>query len=215
MPIMLTIAVSKGRIWDDAQTLLNAVGCPPRADSVESRSLVIPTAADDVRLIIVRAQDVPTYVACGAAIAGIAGGDVLLEQQPQGIYQPLDLNIARCRLVAATTEDFDLDAVQQKITVATKYVNLARDYFARRGVHAQYIKLSGTMELAPLVKLADVIVDLVETGDTLRANGLHEIAEIRRMSAKFIVNRVMARKNPRLAALQQQLAEAVQHQQTV
>lgn len=207
---MLTLAVSKGRIFDEVRPLLAAAGFAPDVAALESRSLLIPTAAADVRLIIVRAQDAQTYVAAGAADAGIAGSDVLAENPMEEVCQPLDLRVARCRLSAAAAEDFVEDERRGgRITVATKYVNLSREYFNRRGMRGNYIKLHGTMELAPLVGMADVIVDLVDTGDTLRAHHLRELAVIRQISAMFIINRAAARKNGQLADLQQKLARVV------
>ena len=206
---MLTIAVSKGRIWDETRPLLTRAGCAPDETAMRSRSLIIPTARADVRLIVVRAQDAPIYVARGSADAGIAGSDMLAENPLENIYQPLDLKIACCRLAVAAKESFDLRRRTKKLAVATKYINLARAYFSRRGVSAEYVKLYGGMELAPLVGLADAIVDLVDSGATLRANGLVEIDVIQQVSAFFIINQMAARKNRELAALQQCLAEAV------
>ena len=209
---MITLAVSKGRIYNEAEPLLQKIGCAPDTTALRSRSLIIPTANVDVRLIVVRGQDAPTYVACGAADAGIVGSDVLAEATPETLYQPLDLRIACCRVVAAAMDASVLDArglENKKITVATKYINLARDYFTRCGISANYIKLYGTMELAPLLGVADVIVDVADTGDTLRAHNLKEIALIREVSSVFIVNRVAARKNTALANFEQRLARAI------
>lgn len=204
---MLTLAISKGRIWNEAQPLLAALGCAPM--TTNTRSLILPTAAADVRLIIVRAQDAPVFIACGAADVGIAGGDVLAEKPLADLYQPLELGIARCRLVAAAKKDTSLTPPDGKLTVATKYPALARAYFNRQGISADYIKLHGTLELAPLVGLADVIVDIADSGDTLRAHGLEEIAAIHQFSAMLITNRAASRRNPQVADLQARLAEII------
>jgi ATP phosphoribosyltransferase len=186
---MLTLALSKGRILDDALPMLRAAGIEVEAD--DSRKLILATNRADVRVVLVRASDVPTYVQQGGADLGVAGLDVLLEHGGQGLYQPLDLGIARCRLSVATRDDFDYaNAVKQgsRIRVATKYVSLARDHFADKGVHVDLIKLYGSMELAPLTGLADAIVDLVSSGNTLKANHLVEVECIRDISARLIVN---------------------------
>jgi ATP phosphoribosyltransferase len=186
---MLTLALSKGRILDDALPMLRAAGIEVEAD--DSRKLILATNRADLRVVLVRASDVPTYVQQGGADLGVAGLDVLLEHGGQGLYQPLDLGIARCRLSVATRDDFDYaNAVKQgsRIRVATKYVGLARDHFADKGVHVDLIKLHGSMELAPLTGLADAIVDLVSSGSTLKANHLVEVECIRDISARLIVN---------------------------
>jgi ATP phosphoribosyltransferase len=186
---MLTLALSKGRILDDALPMLRAAGIEVEAD--DSRKLILATNRAGLRVVLVRASDVPTYVQQGGADLGIAGLDVLLEHGGQGLYQPLDLGIARCRLSVATRDDFDYaNAVKQgsRIRVATKYVGLARDHFADKGVHVDLIKLYGSMELAPLTGLADAIVDLVSSGTTLKANHLVEVECIRDISARLIVN---------------------------
>jgi ATP phosphoribosyltransferase len=188
---VITIALSKGRIFDETLPLLAAAGVRPLENPETSRKLIIATNRDDVRLVIVRASDTPTYVQYGAAEIGIAGKDVLLEHGGAGLYQPLDLGIAACRLMVAARSDFDYSrAVQQgaRIRVATKYMQTARDHFADKGVHVDLIKLYGSMELAPLVGLADAIVDLVSTGNTLRANDLRVVEEIKPISARMIVN---------------------------
>ena len=188
---MITIALSKGRIYDETMPLLKAAGIVARGDPETSRKLIIPTNRRDVRLIIVRATDVPTYVQYGAADLGVAGKDVLDEHGGQGLYQPLDLKIARCRMVVAVQKGFDYRrAVRQgaRLRVATKYVQTAREHFAAKGVHVDLIKLYGSMELAPLTGLADAIVDLVSTGKTLRANNLKAVEEIAPLSARLIVN---------------------------
>jgi ATP phosphoribosyltransferase len=186
---MLTLALSKGRILDDALPMLRAAGIEVEAD--DSRKLILATNRAELRVVLVRASDVPTYVQQGGADLGVAGLDVLLEHGGQGLYQPLDLGIARCRLSVATRDDFDYaTAVRQgsRIRVATKYVGLARDHFADKGVHVDLIKLYGSMELAPLTGLADAIVDLVSSGNTLKANHLVEVECIRDISARLIVN---------------------------
>jgi len=188
---VITIALSKGRIYDETMPLLKAAGIVARGDPETSRKLIIPTNRRDVRLIIVRATDVPTYVQYGAADLGVAGKDVLDEHGGQGLYQPLDLKIARCRMVVAVQKGFDYRrAVRQgaRLRVATKYVQTAREHFAAKGVHVDLIKLYGSMELAPLTGLADAIVDLVSTGKTLRANNLKAVEEIAPLSARLIVN---------------------------
>ncbi len=185
------IALSKGRILDETGPLLARVGLSPREDPERSRKLVIPTARRDVRLIIVRASDTPTYVAHGAADLGIAGKDVLSEHGGEGLYQPLDLGIARCRMMVAVRKGFDYaGAVQQgaRLRVATKYLQTTREFFAAKGVHVDLIRLYGSMELAPILGLADAIVDLVATGKTLRANKLEAVEEIMPVSARLIVN---------------------------
>lgn len=189
----ITIALSKGRIFDETAALLKTAGIVPKDDPETSRKLIIETSRSDVRLIIVRASDTPTYVQYGAADLGIAGKDVLMEHGGTGLYQPLDLGIARCRMMVAVPEGFDYErAVQQgaRLRVATKYIQTAREHFAAKGVHVDLIKLYGSMELAPLVGLADAIVDLVSSGDTLRANKLRAVEEIAPISSRLIVNQV-------------------------
>lgn len=187
----ITIALSKGRIFEDTAPLLKAAGIVALDDPESSRKLILSTNRANVRLIIVRASDVPTYVQYGAADLGIAGKDVLHEHGGSGLYQPLDLNIARCRMMVAVPEGFDYDsAVRQgaRLRIATKYVQTAREHFAGKGVHVDLIKLYGSMELAPLVGLADAIVDLVSSGNTLKANNLKAVEEIMPISARLIVN---------------------------
>jgi ATP phosphoribosyltransferase len=188
---VITIALSKGRIFEETAPLLKAAGIIARDDPEKSRKLILRTNRADVRLVIVRATDVPTYVQYGAADLGIAGKDVLDEHGGQGLYQPLDLKIARCRMVVAAPAGFDYRrAVRQgaRLKVATKYVRTAREHFAAKGVHVDLIKLYGSMELAPLTGLADAIVDLVSTGRTLQANNLKTVEEIAPLSARLIVN---------------------------
>jgi ATP phosphoribosyltransferase len=187
----ITIALSKGRIFDETLPLLNVAGIVPGEDPETSRKLILPTNRSDVRLIIVRASDVPTYVQYGAADMGVAGKDVLNEHGGAGLYQPLDLNIARCRMMVAVRNDFDyVSAVRQgaRLRVATKYVQTAREHFAAKGVHVDLIKLYGSMELAPLVGLSDAIVDLVSSGGTLKANNLKAVEEIAQISSRLVVN---------------------------
>jgi ATP phosphoribosyltransferase len=188
---MITIALSKGRIFEETMPLLNAAGISALEDPESSRKLILPTNRADVRLIIVRASDVPTYVQYGAADMGVAGKDVLNEHGGDGLYQPLDLNIAKCRMMVAVRNDFDYEAaVKQgaRLRVATKYVKTAREHFAAKGVHVDLIKLYGSMELAPLVGLSDAIVDLVSSGATLKANNLKAVEEIAPISSRLVVN---------------------------
>ncbi|BEI38151.1 MAG: ATP phosphoribosyltransferase [Polynucleobacter sp.] len=188
---MLTLALSKGRIFEETAPVLAKAGIRPLEDPEQSRKLIIPTSNPEVQIIIVRASDVPTYVQFGAADFGVAGLDVLLEKGSDGLYVPIDLGIARCRMAVAVKNGFDYAAaVRQgsRLRVATKYVNCAREHFANKGVHIDTIHLYGSMELAPLVGLADAIVDLVSTGNTLRANNLIEVESIADISARLIVN---------------------------
>ncbi len=188
---MITIALSKGRIFEETLPLLAAAGIVPSENPEESRKLIIGTNRDDVRLVIVRASDVPTYVQYGAADIGIAGKDVLLEHGGAGLYQPLDLRIAKCRMSVAVPAGFDYAAAIKRgarLRVATKYLNTAREHFAAKGMHVDLVKLYGSMELAPLVGLADAIVDLVSSGATLRANHLLEVEEIMQISSRLIIN---------------------------
>ena len=187
----LSIALSKGRILAETVPFLARIGARPKEDAESSRRLILGTARRGVRLIMVRAADVPTYVGHGAAELGIAGGDVLAEHGGAGLYQPVDLGIARCRMVVAARRGFDYEsAVRQgaRLRIATKYVRITREHFAAKGVHVDLIKLYGSMELAPLLGLADVIVDLVSSGKTLRANKLAPVEEIMPVSARLIVN---------------------------
>jgi ATP phosphoribosyltransferase len=187
----ITLALSKGRIFEETLPLLAAAGIVPSENPESSRKLIIETNRPDVRLIIVRASDVPTYVQHGAADLGIAGKDVLIEHGGEGLYQPVDLNIAKCRMMVATQVGFDYTSAVRRgarLRVATKYVNTARLHFAEKGVHIDLIKLYGSMELAPLVGLSDVIVDLVSTGGTLKANNLVAVEEIMQISSRLVVN---------------------------
>lgn len=187
----LTLALSKGRIFEETLPLLKAAGIEVTEDPETSRKLILPTNDPAVRVIIVRASDVPTYVQYGAADFGVAGKDVLLEHGGEGLYQPIDLNIAKCRLSVAVQDGFDYaSAVRQgaRLRVVTKYVKTAREHFAAKGVHVDLIKLYGSMELGPLVGLSDAIVDLVSTGGTLRANKLVEVEHIMEISSRLVVN---------------------------
>ena len=188
---MLTIALSKGRIFDETLPLLAAAGIAPAEDPETSRKLIIGSSHSDVRFIVVRASDVPTYVQRGAADLGVAGKDVLLEHGGEGLYQPVDLGIGRCRMVVAAKAGFDYEGALKRgarLSVATKYVMTAREHFAAKGMHVDLIRLYGSMELAPLVGLADAIVDLVSSGNTLRANDLVAVEDIMAISARLIVN---------------------------
>lgn len=187
----LTLALSKGRIFEETLPLLEAAVIRVAEDPESSRKLILPTNDANVRVIIVRASDVPTYVQYGAADFGVAGKDVLLEHGGEGLYQPIDLNIAKCRMSVAVKDGFDYaTAVRQgaRLRVVTKYVQTAREHFASKGVHVDLIKLYGSMELGPLVGLADAIVDLVSTGSTLRANHLVEVEQIMEISSRLVVN---------------------------
>jgi ATP phosphoribosyltransferase len=193
---MITLALSKGRIFDETLPLLKAAGIEVLEDPEKSRKLILATSQPDVRVVIVRASDVPTYVQYGGADLGVTGLDTLIEHSADwgrsaGLYQPLDLQIAKCRVSVAVRADFDYaSAVKQgsRLTVATKYVNIAREFFAAKGVHVDLIKLYGSMELAPLTGLADAIVDLVSTGGTLKANHLVEVERIMDISSRLVVN---------------------------
>ncbi len=187
----ITIALSKGRILEETLPLLDAAGILPTEDPESSRKLILPTQDPDVRIVIVRATDVPTYVQYGAADLGVAGKDVLIEHGGQGLYQPLDLQIACCKMMVAVPEGFDYALAVKpgsRLRVATKYVNIAREHFATKGVHIDLIKLYGSMELAPLVGLSDAIVDLVSSGNTLRANNLQAVEEVMPISSRLVVN---------------------------
>jgi ATP phosphoribosyltransferase len=188
---MITLALSKGRIFDETTPMLAAMGIEPLEHPEKSRKLILGTNRADLRLLIVRASDVPTYVQYGAADLGIAGSDVLVEHGGDGLYQPVDLGIAKCRMSLCAAQDLDVETMIRRgarLRVATKYLQTTRRYFADRGIHADLIKLYGSMELAPLVGLADVIVDLVSTGATLKANGLREVEVIGPVSSRLIVN---------------------------
>jgi len=188
---MITLALSKGRIFDETLPLLAAAGIEVLEDPEKSRKLILPTNRPEVRVVLVRATDVPTYVEYGGADIGVTGKDTLIEHGGQGLYQPLDLRIAKCRVSVAVRNDFDYaQAVKQgsRLKVATKYTGIARDFFASKGVHVDMVKLYGSMELAPLTGLADAIVDLVSTGNTLKANNLIEVERIMDISSYLVVN---------------------------
>ena len=195
---MITLALSKGRIFEETLPLLGAAGIEVLEDPEKSRKLILPTNHEDVRVVLVRASDVPTYVQYGGADMGVCGKDTLLEHRAEwggaarsGLFQPLDLRIARCRVSVAVRADFDYQqAVRQgsRLKVATKYTAIARDFFATKGVHVDMVKLYGSMELAPLTGLADAIVDLVSSGGTLKANGLVEVERIADVSSRLVVN---------------------------
>jgi ATP phosphoribosyltransferase len=214
----LTLALSKGRIFEETLPLLAAAGIEVTENPETSRKLILPTNHPNVRVIIVRATDVPTYVEYGAADFGVAGKDVLIEHGGGGLYQPLDLDIARCRMSVAVPAGFDYaSAVRQgaRLRVATKYTQMAREHFASKGVHVDLIKLYGSMELAPLVGLADAIVDLVSSGGTLRANNLVEVEEIMQISSRLVVNQAAlklkrAALKPILDAFEQAVAPSAQ-----
>ncbi|HMU99621.1 MAG TPA: ATP phosphoribosyltransferase [Rhodocyclaceae bacterium] len=187
----ITIALSKGRIFDETLPLLAAAGIVPEENPETSRKLIIGTNRPEVRVVIVRATDVPTYVQYAAADLGVAGKDVLIEHGGEGLYAPLDLKIAKCRMMVAVPAGFDYDkAVRQgaRLKVASKYIKTAREHFAAKGVHVDLIKLYGSMELAPLAGLADAIVDLVSTGGTLKANNLVAVEDIMPISSRLVVN---------------------------
>jgi ATP phosphoribosyltransferase len=206
---VITLALSKGRIFEETLPLLTRVGIRVDDDPEKSRKLILSTNQPDVRIIIVRASDVPTYVQYGAADLGVAGFDVLLEHDArngvEGLYRPVDLGIGRCRMMVAVPEAFDYEnAVRRgaRIRVATKYVSVARDHFASKGMHVDLIKLYGSMELAPLIGLADAIVDLVSTGATLKANRLRAVEDICAVSSRLIVNQAALKtKRPQVQAL--------------
>jgi ATP phosphoribosyltransferase len=188
---VITLALSKGRIFEETLPLLQAAGIEVLDDPEKSRKLILATRDPQVRVVLVRASDVPTYVQYGGADLGVTGLDTLIEHGSQGLYQPLDLKIAKCRVSVAVRSDFDYEsAVRQgsRLRVATKYVSIAREFFAAKGVHVDLIKLYGSMELAPLTGLADAIVDLVSTGNTLKANNLVEVERIMDISSRLVVN---------------------------
>ncbi len=187
----LTIALTKGRILKETLPLLAAAGIEPLEDVASSRRLVFDTSREGVRLVVIRGTDVPTYVRHGAADMGVVGKDILMEHGAEGLYEPLDLGIARCRLMTAGPVGWRPTGA--RIRVATKFVNITRRYFARRGIHAELIKLYGAMELAPIMNLADLIVDIVDTGKTLRANGMEPLDEIATISSRLVVNKAAMR----------------------
>ncbi|MDE2595131.1 MAG: ATP phosphoribosyltransferase [Burkholderiales bacterium] len=210
---MITLALSKGRIFEETLPLLAAAGIQVTEDPEKTRKLILPTNRPDVRVVLVRATDVPTYVEQGGADIGVAGKDILIEHGGDNLYQPLDLNIAKCHMSVAVRADFDYAAaVKQgsRIRVATKYTTIAREHFANKGVHVDLIKLYGSMELAPLTGLADAIVDLVSTGNTLKANNLVEVEEIMNISSRLVVNQASLKlKREPLRALIQAFESAI------
>jgi len=204
----LTIAVSKGRIFKDTLPLLEAAGIVPIDDPETSRKLILDTNQSDIKILVIRASDVPTYVEYGAAQVGVAGKDVLMEHQGKGLYEPVDLIIACCRLMVAMQEGKNID--KPHLTVATKYVHSARQYFTSIGKQVNIIKLYGSMELAPLVGLADCIVDLVDTGGTLKANGLVATEKIYDVSSRLVVNKAaMKLEHERIKEFVKQIDHAV------
>ncbi len=205
----ITIALTKGRILKETLPLLAQAGIEPLEDISKSRKLIFETTAEGVQLVIIRGTDVPTYVRHGAAQVGVVGKDILLEHGAEGVYEPLDLGIAHCRLMTAAPVGWQ--ATGSRIRVATKFVNIAREYFARQGVHAELIKLYGAMELAPMMDLADLIVDIVDTGNTLRANGMEPLDEIASISSRLIVNKAAMRSHYQpIQSLIDSLAAAVE-----
>ena len=197
---MLTIAVSKGRIYEEALPLLAEAGIVPTDDPKTCRKLILQTTRDDVQLVIIRATDVPTFVEYGAADLGIAGKDVLIEHGAESLYEPLDLGIACCRLMTATRKN--APPISGRVRVATKFVKITERYFANLGIQAEIIKLYGSMELAPLVGLADCIVDLVDTGNTLKANDMEPRDLIMNISSRLVVNKAaMKMKNAAIVEL--------------
>ena len=213
MTASITLALSKGRIFDETLPLLAAAGIQVLEDPGKSRKLILPTSQADVRVVLVRATDVPTYVQYGGADLGVAGKDSLIEHGGQGLFRPLDLQIAQCRVSVAVRADYDYQqAVRQgaRLTVATKYTSIARDFFASKGVHVDLIKLYGSMELAPLTGLADAIVDLVSTGNTLKANHLVEVERIMDISSHLVVNQAALKlKQARLKPIIEAFAGAI------
>ena len=214
MSEQLTIALSKGRIFKETLPLLAHAGIEPVDDPEASRKLILDTNQSAVKLVIIRASDVPTYVQYGAADLGVAGKDVLLEHGGAGLYEPLDLRIACCRLMVAGHEPWSEKA--HRLRIATKYVNSTRRYFAGQGMQVEIIKLYGSMELAPLVGLSDLIVDVVDTGNTLKANGLRPLEKITDISSRLVVNKAsMKRKHARVQSFIDRIAAAVREQQEV
>ncbi len=204
----ITIALSKGRIFKETLPLLEQAGIVPLDDPEKSRKLILDTNQDDVKLVIIRATDVPTYVQYGAADVGVAGKDVLMEHGGDGLYELVDLNIARCRLMTAGMVDYK--PKNGRLRVATKFVNVTRRFFAEQGKQVEVIKLYGSMELGPIVGLSDLIVDVVDTGNTLKANGLKPIDHIADISSRLIVNKASLKmKHDRIQAMVEQMRKAV------
>ncbi|MEF9997390.1 MAG: ATP phosphoribosyltransferase [Burkholderiaceae bacterium] len=211
---MITLALSKGRIFEETLPFLAAAGVEPLENPETSRKLILATNRPDLRIVVVRASDVPTYVQYGAADMGVVGKDVLFEHGGDGLYVPVDLKIARCRMCVAVPAGFDYESSVRRgarLRVATKYLKYAREHFADKGVHVDLIKLYGSMELAPLAGLADAIVDLVSSGSTLRANHLVEVEEIAQISSRLIVNQsALKLKRAELMPLIEKIEAAVQ-----
>ena len=208
MSEQLTIALSKGRIYKETLPLLRHAGIEPVDDPETSRKLILDTNIDDIKLVIIRATDVPTYVQYGAADIGVAGKDVLMEHGGEGLYEPLDLKISRCRMMIAGPKGKSVPP--GRLRICTKYVNTARRYFAEQGKQVEVIKLYGSMELGPIVGLSDFIVDLVDTGNTLKANGLEPLEHMADISSRLIVNKAsMKMKHARVKALIDRIGEAV------
>jgi len=208
MSEQLTIALSKGRIFKETLPLLKHAGIEPKDDPETSRKLILDTNRDDVKLVIIRATDVPTYVQYGAADLGVAGKDVLMEHGGEDLYEPLDLKIARCKMMVAGPKGKTIP--EGRLRIATKYVNTARRYFAEQGKQVEVIKLYGSMELGPLVGLSDFIVDLVDTGNTLKANGLEPLEHMADISSRLVVNKAsMKMKHAKVKAFIDQISEAV------
>lgn len=209
MSNVITIALSKGRIYKETMPLLAAAGIVPVDDPEKSRKLILDTNCDDVKLVVIRATDVPTYVQYGAADIGVAGKDVLLEHGAEGLYEPVDLKIACCKLMTAGPVDYKPPA--GRLRIATKFVNVTKEYFASIGQQVEVIKLYGSMELGPIVGLSDLIVDVVDTGNTLRANGLEPMDVIADISSRLIVNKAaMKIKHDRLQKIIEQMRDAVE-----
>lgn len=209
MSNVITIALSKGRIYKETMPLLAAAGIVPVDDPEKSRKLILDTNCDDVKLVVIRATDVPTYVQYGAADIGVAGKDVLLEHGAEGLYEPVDLKIACCKLMTAGPVDYKPSA--GRLRVATKFVNVTKEYFASIGQQVEVIKLYGSMELGPIVGLSDLIVDVVDTGNTLRANGLEPMDKIADISSRLVVNKAsMKMKHDRLQQIIEQMRDAVE-----
>ncbi|MDY6980369.1 MAG: ATP phosphoribosyltransferase [Pseudomonadota bacterium] len=208
MSEQLTIALSKGRIYKETLPLLKHAGIEPLDDPETSRKLILDTNIDDIKLVIIRATDVPTYVQYGAADIGVAGKDVLMEHGGEGLYEPLDLKISRCKMMIAGPKGATVP--EGRLRICTKYVNVARRYFAEQGKQVEVIKLYGSMELGPIVGLSDFIVDLVDTGNTLKANGLEPLEHMADISSRLIVNKAsMKMKHARVKALIDRIGEAV------
>jgi ATP phosphoribosyltransferase len=212
MAEMLTLALSKGRIFEETLPLLKAAGIEPLDDPEKSRKLILETNLPDVRLIIVRASDVPTYVEYGGADMGVAGKDVLMEHPEAELYEPVDLKIACCKLMTAGKNN--AEQPQGRLKVATKFVESTKRFYAEQGQQVEIIKLYGSMELAPLVGMADRIVDVVDTGNTLRANGLIPMEHIADISSRLVVNKAsMKTKHARIQQFIEQIRKAVKEQQ--